>query len=45
MATPVVFEPGWQRHINGDIHHFLERMETEIVTQFLGPSLFGVRSL
>ncbi|MGH3814223.1 MAG: HK97 gp10 family phage protein [Pseudonocardiaceae bacterium] len=32
MATRAVFEPGWQRHIDGDVHDFLERMGAEIET-------------
>jgi HK97 gp10 family phage protein len=32
VATRVVFEAGWQRHINGDVHDLLERMGVEIET-------------
>ncbi len=30
MATRVVFEPGWQRHIDGHVHDLLECLGAEI---------------
>lgn len=30
MATRIVFEPGWEQHINGDVTELLERLGVEI---------------
>lgn len=30
VATHVVFEPGWERRIEGDIHDLLDRLGSEI---------------